>query len=129
MKKIKHLEQAQKIKDQLIQNSTQTSELVPNRFDMADSYLLENDESKKSDTNKTRVTSNPIIRNSLAIPKSDYEIMDRIIKRCMRKTVQASRMEIIRAAISILNSQDDEAIIHTIKSLPPAGKQTRKKIS
>lgn len=125
MNKKNHLAQAQKIKEQLIYNSEQKM----SKFDLADKYLLQDETGSKQNSEEiAKINANPIIRNSLAIPKNDYELIDRIIKRCMKKAVSASRMEVIRAAINFLYSQDDHTITTLINALPPAGKQGKRKL-
>jgi len=127
MSKPRHLEQAEKMKSQMIKNNQNEIKNEINKFDIADKYLLGNESNEHIITESKILLCDPIVRNSLAIPKSDYEKLDLLIKRCMKKMISSSRMEVIRAAINLLYQQSDDLICDLISSLPVAGKKGNKR--
>lgn len=102
-------------------------EAVRNRFQQAESLLEE----------KTQQTSNQpknlqkslkedalqpekkqkVIRDSFTLPSGDYELIASIRQRCLKSAVNATKSEVIRAGLHILQSLSDEELIRAIESL------------
>lgn len=102
-------------------------EAVRNRFQQAESLLEEKtqqaspqqgnlQESPKEDDLQPE-KKQKVIRDSFTLPSGDYELIATIRQRCLKSAVNATKSEVIRAGLHILQSLSDEELIRAIESL------------
>jgi hypothetical protein len=101
-------------------------EAVRNRFEKAES-LLENKSSQVADqsTDKQQqgkdtppaTKKEKVIRDSFTLPSGDYELIATIRQRCLKSAVNATKSEVIRAGLHILESLSDEELVQVINRL------------
>ncbi|MHC5719383.1 MAG: hypothetical protein ACYTX0_46875, partial [Nostoc sp.] len=58
-----------------------------------------------------------VIRDSFTLPSGDYELIATIRQRCLKSAVNATKSEVIRAGLHILQSLSDKELIRAIESL------------
>ncbi|WP_146007636.1 hypothetical protein [Fischerella muscicola] len=112
-------------------------EAVRNRFEKAESLLEERtqqtssqptDELPQAKDALQPVRNQKVIRDSFTLPSTDYELIAAIRQRCLKSAVNATKSEVIRAGLHILQSLSDEELVQAIESLEkvktgrPAGK-------
>ncbi len=112
-------------------------EAVRNRFEKAESLLEERtqqtssqptDELPQGKDAPQPVQNQKVIRDSFTLPSADYELIAAIRQRCLKSAVNATKSEVIRAGLHILQSLSDEELVQAIERLEkvktgrPAGK-------
>lgn len=101
-------------------------EAVRSRFEQAENLL----EKKPQPTTSQTVDESPsleypqqpqkkakVIRDSFTLPSLDYELIATIRQRCLKSAVNATKSEVIRAGLHILQSLPDEDLVRAIESL------------
>ena len=58
-----------------------------------------------------------VIRDSFTLPSRDYELIATIRQRCLKLAVNATKSEVIRAGLHILESLSDEELVQVIERL------------
>lgn len=102
-------------------------EAVRSRFQQAESLLEEKtqqassqprnlQQSLKEDTLQPE-KKDKVIRDSFTLPSGDYELIAIIRQRCLESAVNATKSEVVRAGLHILQSLSDEELIGAIESL------------
>jgi hypothetical protein len=114
------------IKSALFSSLKAEDEAVRNRFEKAES-LLEDKSSQltASATEKQQpgkdtpppTSREKVIRDSFTLPGRDYELIATIRQRCLKLTVNATKSEVIRAGLHILESLSDEELLIVINCL------------
>lgn len=102
-------------------------EAVRNRFQQAESLLDEKTQqaypqSRNLQQSPTEDARRPekkekVIRDSFTLPSGDYELIATLRQRCLKSAVNATKSEVIRAGLHILQSLSDEELIRAIESL------------
>ncbi|WP_200860561.1 hypothetical protein, partial [Fischerella muscicola] len=101
-------------------------EAVRNRFEKAESLLEERtqqtssqptDELPQAKDALQPVRNQKVIRDSFTLPSTDYELIAAIRQRCLKSAVNATKSEVIRAGLHILQSLSDEELVQAIESL------------
>jgi len=102
-------------------------EAVRNRFQQAESLLEEKTQHASSQPKSLQQPLREdalqpekkakVIRDSFTLPSGDYELIATIRQRCLKSAVNATKSEVIRAGLHILQSLSDEDLIRAIESL------------
>ncbi len=102
-------------------------EAVRNRFEQAERLLEEKTQqafSQQRNLQRSQREDAPqpekkekVIRDSFTLPSDDYELIATIRQRCLKSAVNATKSEVIRAGLHILQSLSDEELIRAIESL------------
>jgi hypothetical protein len=104
-------------------------EAVRNRFQQAESLLEEKTQQaspqqgnlqkslKEKEDALQPEKKQKVIRDSFTLPSGDYELIATIRQRCLKSAVNATKSEVIRAGLHILQSLSDEELIRAIESL------------
>lgn len=103
-------------------------EAVRSRFEKAESLLekksnpVADQSTDKQQQGKEKDITPPapkekVIRDSFTLPSGDYELITIIRQRCLKSAVNATKSEVIRAGLHILESLSDEELIQVIKRL------------
>lgn len=102
-------------------------EAVRNRFQQAESLLEEKTQQASSQPRNLQQPQKEdalqpekkekVIRDSFTLPSGDYELIATIRQRCLKSAVNATKSEVIRAGLHILQSLSDEELIRAIESL------------
>jgi|GEM_PF-547757 hypothetical protein len=102
-------------------------EAVRNRFQQAESLLDEKTQqaapqSRNLQQSPAELVPQPekkekVIRDSFTLPSGDYELIATIRQRCLNSAVNATKSEVIRAGLHILQSLSNEELIRAIESL------------
>lgn len=89
---------------------------VKSRFERAETALA----GKKSRTTSQPPAEAPtkVIRDSFTIPESEYELISRIRKRCMKAGVGANKSEVLRAGLAALEAMPDRELTSLFGKLP-----------
>ena len=102
-------------------------EAVRNRFEKAESLLQDKSNqvaapaTDKQQLPKDAPPPTPkqkkVIRDSFTLPGGDYELIATIRQRCLKLAVNATKSEVIRAGLHILESLSDEELIQVMERL------------
>lgn len=102
-------------------------EAVRNRFEQAERLLEEKTQqafSQQRNLQRPPLEDAPqpekkekVIRDSFTLPSYDYELIATIRQRCLKSAVNATKSEVIRAGLHILQSLSDEELLRAIESL------------
>ncbi|MHC5818010.1 MAG: hypothetical protein ACYT04_19470 [Nostoc sp.] len=102
-------------------------EAVRNRFQQAESLLEEKTQQASSQPRNLQQPQKEdalqpekkekVIRDSFTLPSGDYELIATIRQRCLKSAVNATKSEVIRAGLHILQSLSDKELIRAIESL------------
>lgn len=115
------------IKSALTSSLRAEDEAVRNRFQQAESLL--DDKTQQADPQPSNLQQSPkedalqpeknskVIRDSFTLPSGDYELIATIRQRCLKSAVNATKSEVIRAGLHILQSLSDEELLRAIESL------------
>lgn len=96
------------------------------RFEKAESLLEEKTHPTSSQQTESQpqgknalqpVQKEKVIRDSFTLPSGDYELIVPIRQRCLKSAVNATKSEVIRAGLHILQSLSDEELVQAISSL------------
>lgn len=115
------------IKSALTSSLRAEDEAVRNRFQQAESLLEEKTQQTSSQPRNLQQPhredalqpekKEKVIRDSFTLPSGDYELIATIRQRCLKSAVNATKSEVIRAGLHILQSLSDEELIRAIESL------------
>ncbi len=115
------------IKSALTSSLRSEDEAVRNRFQQAESLLSEKTQQGSGQQTDLELPirlnglqpekKEKVIRDSFTLPSSDYELIATLRQRCLTRAVNATKSEVIRAGLHILQSLSDEELIQTISSL------------
>jgi ribosomal protein L13E len=88
---------------------------VKSRFEKAETALA----GKKSRTASPPPAEAPakVIRDSFTIPETEYELISRIRKRCMKAGVGANKSEVLRAGLAALDRMPDGELARAFERL------------
>jgi len=98
-------------------------EAVRNRFEQAERLLEEKTQQQRNLQRSQREDApqpekkEKVIRDSFTLPSDDYELIATIRQRCLKSAVNATKSEVIRAGLHILQSLSDEELLRAIESL------------
>jgi hypothetical protein len=102
-------------------------EAVRNRFEKAESLLQDKSNQVAAPaTDKQQLPEDAppptpkqkkVIRDSFTLPGGDYELIATIRQRCLKLAVNATKSEVIRAGLHILESLSDEELIQVMERL------------
>lgn len=102
-------------------------EAVRNRFEQAERLLEEKTQQAFSQQRNLQRSQREdalqpekkekVIRDSFTLPSDDYELIATIRQRCLKSAVNATKSEVIRAGLHILQSLSDEELLRAIESL------------
>lgn len=103
-------------------------EAIRSRFEKAES-LLENKSNQVTDraTDKQPqgkemdipppALKEKVIRDSFTLPSKDYELIATIRQRCLKSAINATKSEVIRAGLQVLESLSDQELVMVIERL------------
>ena len=86
---------------------------VKNRFEKAETALARDAVPAAPPPGETTVVK----RDSFTMPLSDYELIPKLQKRCMKAGVGANKSEILRAGLTALDAMSDEELLGFIERL------------
>jgi len=101
-------------------------EAVRNRFEKAESLLedkssqvagLVTEKQPPGKDTPPPTSREKVIRDSFTLPGRDYELIAAIRQRCLKSAVNATKSEVIRAGLHILESLSDEELVMVINRL------------
>ncbi len=102
-------------------------EAVRNRFEKAESLLQDKSNQVAAPaTDKQQLPEDAppptpkqkkVIRDSFTLPGGDYELIATIRQRCLKLAVNATKSEVIRAGLHILESLSDQELIEVMERL------------
>jgi hypothetical protein len=102
-------------------------EAVRNRFEKAESLLQDKSNQVAAPaTDKQQLPEDAppptpkqkkVIRDSFTLPGGDYELIATIRQRCLKLAVNATKSEVIRAGLHILDSLSDQELIEVMERL------------
>ena len=87
-------------------SKNKTEKSIEDRFLAADNLFNDSSESQKSTTLETKIN---VIRDTFTLPESDYNL----INICNK--ISATKSEIIRAGLILLNKLTDEELVNCYK--------------
>ena len=106
------------IKSALASSLKAEDEAVHSRFEKAESLLESKDTQVDSSTDALPPTpKEKVIRDSFTLPSKDYELIATIRQRCLKLAVNATKSEVIRAGLHILESLSDEELVIVMERL------------
>ncbi len=89
---------------------------VRSRFEKAETVLAKSD---KSSAARVPVDgSGKVIRDSFTMPSSDYGLISKIKKRCLKGEVSVTKSEVLRAGLAALDAMSDKDLAKVIERLP-----------
>lgn len=106
-----------KAEDEAVRNRFEQAErLLEEKTQQASSQPINLQRSQREDAPQPE-KKEKVIRDSFTLPSDDYELIATIRQRCLKSAVNATKSEVIRAGLHILQSLSDEELIRAIESL------------
>lgn len=92
---------------------------IRNRFDKADNLFkdIKATPAKNNDPESKKEPHKTVIRDSFSLPEFDYELIEVIKQRCLKKGVSVTKSEIVRAGFHCLNAQTDDDLVEFLQRL------------
>jgi|SRR3712207_3872604 len=90
---------------------------VRSRFEKAESVMGGGKSSPRAQE-QPRNGADKVIRDSFTIPSSEYELIARLKKRCMKASISPNKSEILRAGLAALDAMPDRELAELFEKLP-----------
>ena len=93
-------------------SKNKTEKYIEDRFLAADNLFNDSSESQKSTTLETKIN---VIRDTFTLPESDYNLINICKTKLLENKISATKSEIIRAGLILLNKLTDEELVSSYK--------------
>ncbi|MCF8494991.1 MAG: hypothetical protein K9G65_06355 [Rickettsiaceae bacterium] len=93
-------------------SKNKTEKSIEDRFLAADNLFNDSSESQKSTTLETKIN---VIRDTFTLPESDYNLINICKTKLLENKISATKSEIIRAGLILLNKLTDEELVNCYK--------------
>ena len=93
-------------------SKNKTEKYIEDRFLAADNLFNDSSESQKSTTLETKIN---VIRDTFTLPESDYNLIKICKTKLLENKISATKSEIIRAGLILLNKLTDEELVNCYK--------------
>lgn len=93
-------------------SKNKTEKTIEDRFLAADNLFNDSSESQKSTTLETKIN---VIRDTFTLPESDYNLINICKTKLLENKISATKSEIIRAGLILLNKLTDEELVNCYK--------------
>jgi len=93
-------------------SKNKTEKYIEDRFLAADNLFNDSSESQKSTTLETKIN---VIRDTFTLPESDYNLINICKTKLLENKISATKSEIIRAGLILLNKLTDEELVNSYK--------------
>ena len=93
-------------------SKNKTEKYIEDRFLAADNLFNDSSESQKSTTLETKIN---VIRDTFTLPESDYNLIKICKTKLLENKISATKSEIIRAGLILLNKLTDEELVNSYK--------------
>jgi|APGre2960657423_1045063.scaffolds.fasta_scaffold256293_1 hypothetical protein len=93
-------------------SKNKTEKYIEDRFLAADNLFNDSSESQKSTTLETKIN---VIRDTFTLPESDYNLINICKTKLLENKISATKSEIIRAGLILLNKLTDEELVNCYK--------------
>ena len=106
----------QDIKKALAKSIGAEGEAIRDRFSRAEGFFAvkETSEEKKEEGPQPAAKQ---IRDSFTFPPEDYELIQALVDRCLKKGMHVTKSETLRAALRKLTALPDEELLELYRSL------------
>lgn len=85
---------------------------VKTRFERAETALAKNTSTREMPREER------VVRDSFTMPSEEYEQIAALKKRVLMRGVSATKSEVLRAGLAVLNAMDDKQLAETLTSVP-----------
>ena len=93
-------------------SKNKTEKSIEDRLLAADNLFNDSSESQKSTTLETKIN---VIRDTFTLPESDYNLINICKTKLLENKISATKSEIIRAGLILLNKLTDEELVNCYK--------------
>ena len=93
-------------------SKNKTEQSIEDRFLAADTLFNDSSEFQKSTTLETKIN---VIRDTFTLPESDYNLIKICKTKLLENKISATKSEIIRAGLILLNKLTDEELVNSYK--------------
>ena len=93
-------------------SKSKTEQSIEDRFLAADNLFNDSSEFQKSTTLETKIN---VIRDTFTLPESDYNLINICKTKLLENKISATKSEIIRAGLILLNKLTDEELVNSYK--------------
>ena len=93
-------------------SKNKTEKSIEDRFLAADNLFNDSSEFQKSTTLETKIN---VIRDTFTLPESDYNLINICKTKLLENKISATKSEIIRAGLILLNKLTDEELVNCYK--------------
>ena len=93
-------------------SKNKTEKTIEDRFLAADNLFNDSSEFQKSTTLETKIN---VIRDTFTLPESDYNLINICKTKLLENKISATKSEIIRAGLILLNKLTDEELVNCYK--------------
>jgi hypothetical protein len=93
-------------------SKNKTEQSIEDRFLAADNLFNDSSEFQKSTTLETKIN---VIRDTFTLPESDYNLIKICKTKLLENKISATKSEIIRAGLILLNKLTDEELVNSYK--------------
>ena len=93
-------------------SKNKTEKSIEDRFLAADNLFNDSSEFQKSTTLETKIN---VIRDTFTLPESDYNLINICKTKLLENKISATKSEIIRAGLILLNKLTDEELVNSYK--------------
>ena len=105
-----------KAEDEAVKSRFERAESLLGDKSMPNSKLAIAPETEGHD-NQGLAKKSRVIRDSFTLPTVDYELIAALRQRCLNSAVSATKSEIVRAGLHVLNDLPDEELMAAISHL------------
>ena len=93
-------------------SKSKAEQSIEDRFLAADNLFNDSSEFQKSTTLETKIN---VIRDTFTLPESDYNLINICKTKLLENKISATKSEIIRAGLILLNKLTDEELVNCYK--------------
>lgn len=93
-------------------SKSKAEQSIEDRFLAADNLFNDSSEFQKSTTLETKIN---VIRDTFTLPESDYNLINICKTKLLENKISATKSEIIRAGLILLNKLTDEELVSSYK--------------
>ncbi|WPY01657.1 hypothetical protein Trichorick_01575 (plasmid) [Candidatus Trichorickettsia mobilis] len=93
-------------------SKNKTEKSIEDRFLAADNLFNDSSEFQKSTALETKIN---VIRDTFTLPESDYNLINVCKTKLLENKISATKSEIIRAGLILLNKLTDEELVSSYK--------------
>ena len=93
-------------------SKNKTEKSIEDRFLAADNLFNDSSEFQKSASLETKIN---VVRDTFTLPESDYNLINICKTKLLENKISATKSEIIRAGLILLNKLTDEELVSSYK--------------